>query len=113
MPADSWYHAPVAWAFNNGVVKGYNATTFAPLDTLTKEQIITMIYRYEKLKGRAGAVSVDLVSYSDGAEVSSWAAEAMTWAANKGIEIAQFGKINPQKEVTREELAYIVSFVIK
>ena len=41
-----WYEQAVAWAYQNGVVKGMTETTFAPDSNITREQMVTMLYRY-------------------------------------------------------------------
>ncbi len=110
VPSDSWFGASVAWAAEQGLVKGYNAVQFGPLDTLNKEQIITVLYRYQKMRGKANAVAIDLSAYADGAEVSDYAKEAVAWAAEVGIlTLDNNGKINPKSTITRALLAVMVN----
>ena len=66
----------VAWAVANGVSDGTN-----PGEKITREQLVTMLYRYS---GKP-AVTGDLSAYTDAASVSDWAKDAMTWAVNNGI----------------------------
>ena len=46
VPADQWYTEAVVWAYNCGVVSGTSATTFAPGQNITREQMMTMFYGY-------------------------------------------------------------------
>ena len=42
----TWYTDAVLWAAQNGIVNGLGENTFAPMNTLTREQLVTMLYRY-------------------------------------------------------------------
>ena len=66
----------VAWAVENGVSDGTN-----PEAKITREQLVTMLYRYTG----SPAVTGDLSAYTDAASVSAWAKDAMTWAVSNGI----------------------------
>ena len=41
----SWYDMPVQWAYSLGITSGTSATTFSPLQNITREQMVTMLYR--------------------------------------------------------------------
>ena len=75
----TWYEKGMAWAVENGISDGTN-----PEKDITREQLVTMLYRYSKNKGLAEG-SADLSGYSDRNTVSSWAREAMSWAVSAGI----------------------------
>ena len=66
----------VAWAVANGVSDGTN-----PEAKITREQLVTMLYRYTG----SPAVTGDLSAYTDAATVSAWAKDAMIWAVSNGI----------------------------
>ena len=46
VPADSYYRDAVAWAYAAGVTRGTTATTFEPLRSCDRGQIVTFLYRY-------------------------------------------------------------------
>ena len=101
----SWYTEAVRWAASNGIVTGYNATQFAPNGTLTREQLVTMLWRY------AGSPVVEgsLTGAPDGSSVSSWATNAMAWAVKTGIITGTgTGALNPQGTATRAEVAVML-----
>ena len=101
VPAGQWYTAPVIWASQNGIVNGVSATSFAPDASVTREQIATFLYRYVK----PSAVSDDvLASYTDGANVSSYAVQPMRWTVSKGIITDTNGMLHPQRPATRAEV---------
>ena len=46
VPHESNYEVAITWAANNGIVMGYNDTTFGPYDDITRQQIAAILYRY-------------------------------------------------------------------
>ena len=95
----TWYEKSMEWAKAKGVSDG---TT--PNANITREQLVTMMYRY------AGSPKADgkLDSFSDAASVSTYAADAMQWAVANGIVNGSNGKLNPQNNATRAEVAAIL-----
>ena len=95
----TWYEKSMEWAKANGVSDGTN-----PNANITREQLVTMMYRY------AGSPKADgkLDSFSDSASVSTYAADAMQWAVANGIVNGSNGKLNPQNNATRAEVAAIL-----
>ena len=95
----TWYEKGMEWAKAKGVSDGTN-----PNANITREQLVTMIYRY------AGSPKADgkLDSFSDAASVSTYAAGAMQWAVANGIVNGSNGKLNPQNNATRAEVAAIL-----
>ena len=84
----AWYAEPIAWASEAGVVTGYDASTFAPSDKATREQVAVMLYRYAMAQGKDVSVEdadATLAAYKDADQVSDWAKEAMAWAVDSGI----------------------------
>ena len=95
----TWYEKGMEWAKAKGVSDGTN-----PNANITREQLVTMMYRY------AGSPKADekLDSFSDAASVSTYAASAMQWAVANGIVNGSNGKLNPQNNATRAEVAAIL-----
>ena len=95
----TWYEKSMEWAKAKGVSDGTN-----PNANITREQLVTMMYRY------AGSPKADgkLDSFSDATSVSTYAADAMQWAVANGIVNGSNGKLNPQDNATRAEVAAIL-----
>ena len=95
----TWYEKGMNWAKAKGVSDGTN-----PEVNITREQLVTMLYRY------AGSPKANglLDSFSDAASVSSYAVNAMQWAVANGIVNGSNGKLNPQNNATRAEVAAIL-----
>ena len=106
--AGSWYTDAVYWAKANGIVDGYSDGCFAPNDSITREQLVTMLWRYAKYKGQDVSATADLSAYQDGAQVSAYAAPAMKWACGTGVVQGSNGKLMPSATATRAEVAQIL-----
>ena len=113
--AGDWFNGAVGWASGLGVITGYNGA-YAPLDAVTRQDLVTILYRYAKAAGYDVSVgsSVNLLSYADGADVKDYAAEAMRWAIANGI-IGGYtdGTLRPRNMATRAEVAAIMQRMVQ
>lgn len=104
----AWYTEAVRWAAAEGIVKGYSDTMFAPNDTVTREQLATILYRYAAYKGYDVSEKGDLTAFVDGEKTSSWAAEAAEWAVGAGLLSGKGGNVlDPTGTATRAEVAQL------
>ena len=103
--SNPWYQKSMEWAKANGVSDGT-----APNANITREQLVTMLYRYAKSTGKDVSVGKDtnILSYADATTVSEYAVPAMQWACGAGIVNGANGKLNPQNNATRAEVAAIL-----
>ena len=106
--AGTWYTDAVAWAAENGIVNGVNDTEFAPGDDLTRQQLVTILYRYAESKGYDVSASADLSGYPDAGQVQDYAQPAMAWAVAEGIVEGVDGTLNPTGDATRAQIATIL-----
>lgn len=109
VPAESWYTEAVRWAAAEGIVTGYNGK-FKPDDAITREQLATMVYRYEQYKGGGfTGMWMFLLDATDRAEVSEWAYEAMCWMSMNDVMTGNgTGALNPKGTASRAEVAQIL-----
>lgn len=99
--AGAWYAAAQDWAVKHGVSDGTSSD-----GKITREQLATMLYRYAQSRGLVKAdVQGDLSAFTGSASVSPYAVEAMRWAVGAGIVNGMDGKLNPQGEATRAQMA--------
>lgn len=103
-----WFSEAVAWAAANGVVNGYENGTFAPNASITREQLAAVLYRFAQFKGYDVTAKGILNSFSDSAEVSGWAKEAMQWAVGVGIINGDSNALKPAGNATRAEVAMML-----
>ena len=109
VPRDAWYRVSVAWAITNGVVYGYSAERFGPEDDVTREQLVTMLYRYQQYMDNDVSKRDDLSAFSDAGQVSSFAHEAMQWAVAEGLIQGRSGNLlAPTGTASRAELCSIL-----
>jgi hypothetical protein len=108
-PQNAWYTKAASWAAENEIVNGYSSGQFGPNDPVTREQMAAILYRYAEYRG--GSVSSDgsLEGFSDGDRTSSWAADAMRWAAGTELITGKGnGILDPRGTATRAEVAAIL-----
>lgn len=106
---DAWYSDAVAWANGNGVVTGYGNGLFGGADSITREQLVVMLYRYARLMKHDTAAAGDLSAFTDAGDTSDWAVEALRWAYAEGLITGRTATtIVPQGTATRAEVAMIL-----
>ena len=111
----NWYKPAILWAYQNNVVAGTSPTTFDPEGPVTREQIAVILtqYMFHVLKMERTWTPADLSTFPDGANVSSWAKEAMQDAVALGLingTKAPDGVVylDPQGSATRQQVATIL-----
>ena len=111
----NWYKPAILWAYQNNVVAGTSRTTFAPDQPVTREQIAVILtqYMFHVLKMERTWTPADLSTFPDGAQVSSWAKEAMQDAVALGLingTKASDGVVylDPQGSAARQQVATIL-----
>ena len=111
----NWYKPAILWAYQNNVVAGTSPTTFDPEGPVTREQIAVILtqYMFHVLKMERTWTPADLSTFPDGANVSSWAKEAMQDAVALGLingTKAPDDKVylDPQGSAARQQVATIL-----
>ena len=111
----NWYKPAILWAYQNNVVAGTSPTTFDPDQPVTREQIAVILtqYMFHVLKMERTWMPADLSTFPDGANVSSWAKEAMQDAVALGLingTKAPDGLVylDPQGSAARQQVATIL-----
>ena len=105
----AWYAGAVAWAAENGIVDGVGDALFAPNAHITREQLAAILYRYAIHCGLDITAAADLNAYTDGAQVSPWAQDAMRWAIASGLISGRSASaLAPQSGATRAEIAQLL-----
>lgn len=113
--SDAWYNAAVGWAAGVNLITGYDGA-YHPLADITRQDLVTILYRYAKQKGydtEGVGDDIDLTAYADGTEVSDYAAAAMRWAIASGLVNGyEDSTLRPRNTATRAEVAAIMQRLI-
>ncbi|MGM9564348.1 MAG: S-layer homology domain-containing protein [Faecousia sp.] len=108
VPAGSWYEDAVIWAAENGIVNGISGAVFAPELDLTREQMVTIFYRYADHKGHDVTAVNGLTAFADEGKISNYARKALSWANSEGlIQGVGPASIEPQGKATRAQIAAV------
>ena len=111
-PGD-WFYEAVAWAYANDIVAGTSASTFAPNDVITREQMAVILYGYTaKFAPEFTGNAASLSTFPDAGSVANWAYTAMSWAVGNGL-ISGMGSggvsyLAPQGSATRAQASAII-----
>lgn len=108
--ANAYYATAVYWARMNGIVAGYSDELFGPNDTITREQMATILYRYAQYKGYDTTAKADLSRFTDTAQVGSYAVETIRWANAEGlVNGTSATTLTPKGSATRAQAAVILT----
>jgi hypothetical protein len=110
-----WYFRAVEWAADMGIIQGTGNGRFEPDRLVTREEMATMLYRYITFKGWDTTVAATReITFTDYAEISDWATEAVTLIQQLGIIVGRpGGAFDPQGITTRAEYATIFARLIQ
>ncbi|MGC6588845.1 S-layer homology domain-containing protein [Paenibacillus sp. Dod16] len=104
----TWYTEAIRWANSAGIISGYNSQTFGTNDYVTREQIATLVFRYEKYKN--GDIDItEQLDFADSNQVRDWATESVAWAKQNNIMNGKPGnRFDPQGQASRAEVAAVL-----
>ncbi len=108
---NEWYTDSISWANEIGLVEGYGDGRFGPNDEITREQLVTILYRYAQYKKQDVSVgeNTNILSYNDTTEVSEYAIEAFQWACGENlVNGVNDGVLAPKNAATRAQIATIM-----
>lgn len=113
VPLNCYYTRAVSWAAEQGIISGYGDGRFGPDDSLTREQIVMILYSYAKYKGMDVSAQSGLEQFTDLDQLSSEAQQAMSWAHGVGLISGKGdGILDPAGPAIRAEMAaLLVQFV--
>jgi hypothetical protein len=104
----NWYDEAVAWAEQNAIVSDDNGWSFEPNAELTREQMMVLLYKYITYKGENSADSDDLSKFSDSADISAYALNAVKKLVAIGLISGDGETLRPHASLTRAETATIL-----
>ncbi|MCD7860411.1 MAG: S-layer homology domain-containing protein [Oscillospiraceae bacterium] len=110
VPKGAWYYEAVQWAAANGVADGNGTGAFSPDAPVTREQLVSLLWRYAAVQGLDTETSDGYATaFPDGADVSAWADDAMAWAVGAALIVGRDdGTLDPAAAVTRAETAVVI-----
>ena len=103
---NSWYAKAQEWVITNGISDGENPTA-----AITRQELVTMLYRYAQIKGYDVSVgeSTNILSYVDATSISEYAMSAFQWACGSGLtEGDENGALTPLATATRARAAAMI-----
>lgn len=106
--AGAWYEKAVLWATANNIVNGYPDGSFGPDNSITRQEMAAILYRYAQFKEYDMTAEDDLTRFPDGDETAEWAETFVRWAVAEGLlNGGDDGTLDPAGTATRAEVAQI------
>ena len=107
---ESWYAEAVRWASDAHITEGYSETAFGPGDILTREQFMTLLYRYAQSKGQGfRGLWMFRLDAPDAEDLADWAYEAACWMVMQGVVTgSETGALTPRASATRAQAAVML-----
>ena len=110
----SWYAQAVNWAYDRGIVTGVSEAAFAPNEPVTREALVTILYRYAALKQNLPAAEDGTARFADGKQVSAFAHDSVNWALQTGLLTGvSKTKLSPKGFATRAQIAVLLERFLK
>ena len=113
--AGAWYYDDVRWAESLGIINGSDddgdgVFSFRPNDSITRQEFMTVLYRYAKQQNADVSATDSLSAFSDSGKVSGWARDAVVWSVGSGLQKGMNDSsgnliLSPAGKVTRAQLA--------
>ena len=110
----AYYAEAVRWAASLGIVTGFSKNTFGAANAVTREQAVTMLWRFAKAQGfdtTQGGMAIR--EYDDYDSLSEYAREAMAWAVNAEILRGSDNRLLPDAACTRAQLVTLLYRLMK
>ena len=114
VPADQFYTTPVIWAVENSITNGVSEHLFAPGKSLTRQELVTFLYRFAQYMKYDVTKTTDLSAYTDAGRVQTYAVEAFQWAVASGVVTGTSETtLSPENTTTRAQICIMVSRLLK
>ena len=114
VPDGKWYSDAVNWAAANGLVAGKGDGKFAPKDPITREQLVTILFKYASLYRTCEGDPAILEAYEDAGSISGYAKTAFAWAVENGLVSGTTPTtVEPKMTATRAQIATLLMRLVE
>ena len=102
----------INWAAAKKIALGTVSKTFSPEKNISRQEMVTMLYRYAQSEGYVSSFNTYLENYEDEASVSQYAADALNWSISCGLLHTDGAALEVEKTLTRAEVSvYLYRFI--
>ena len=109
LSSDKWYYKNMAISVAMGIFRGDGTGVIRPDDTITRQEVFTVISRAFSISGYDTSV---LDSFPDKDDVADWAKDATASLIGNGYISGSGGYINPKNPITRAEFAQVMKNLV-
>ncbi len=111
--SDLYFANAAVWAYDNGIITGYQNGTLGVDNNMIRQDFILTLYRYAVQRGLDVTATANISGYTDQAQVSQYARNAMSWGVAKGIIGNQTTSLSPLNNSCRAEVAAMIQRFIQ
>ena len=114
VPKSSYYYNAIGAAKALGITSGTGRNIFSPKSNISRQDMMVQVYKALKIAGiqlEAADIS-ELNKYSDAAQISDYAKEAIACLTKSGLVSGSGNTINPKGLTTRAEIAAILAKLV-
>lgn len=111
VPEDAWYHDEIAMACHMGTYEGTGASTMSPENTITRQEVLTILARALQLDTEAYK-DTDLSEFADAVQVADWALPSVRAMVGAGYVQGRPEGLAPTASITRAEFAQLFHNII-
>lgn len=105
----AWYYDAMNWAVSTGLFQGRGGTRLDPDTGISRQEMVTLLFRYENYRGWDTSQRADISTYLDATDVMDFAQEAMSWSVAQGIvHGAGDDTLNPMGYAQRSQIAQVL-----
>ena len=106
----AYYYKAVRWANSTGVVNGVSPTLFAPDESISRQQLCTVLFRYAASRDLTMTQRDPLTGFSDADKIADYAKDAVSWCVATGLINGKNGSLlDPEGNATRAEIAKVLT----
>lgn len=108
-----WYASSIAAVYEAGIVTGRSKDSFAPEESITREEMASMIYKAYLFHTGQKAAGNRQSNFKDASMISTWAADAVAALQELGFVAGRGNQVfMPRETVNRAESAQIISLLL-
>lgn len=113
VPVSEWYADAINWAAKTGIVDGVGNGKYEPTRSVTRAELVNMLYKYAAYKQYNVSNSEKLGRFTDNSAVASWAKNAMEWAVGTKLISGMNGKLAADNSASRSQAAKVLTYFLE
>lgn len=112
VPESAWHYDEIAMAYHMGTYEGTGKSTMSPENTITRQEVLTILARALQLDTTEEYAATDLNKFADSDQVADWALPSVRAMVGAGYVQGRPEGLAPTASITRAEFAQLFHNII-